>query len=319
MRYRVRHLTGYRYSDPVQLCRNEACLLPRNTPHQRCLDSRLEVVPLVTEIEERRDFFDNRLHFFAIQTPHNSLSITAVSTIDVEVDQTGYALGAQLPWEQARMGLTQTGELLNSAPYMYNSPHVTASAALADYAIPSFGAGRSITDAVDELMQRIYHDFTYDPEVTNVSTPLTEVLANRHGVCQDFSHVAIGCLRSIGLAARYVSGYIETLPPVKNGWWGPMHPMPGFRCMFRRLAGLILIRPTTSAPISNISPWPGVGIFPMCPRSKGSHWEEVITRFWSRLTSPAYRTTASAPTFNRFFRLETDRRELSWKGARHEI
>jgi len=213
MRYRVRHLTGYRYSDPVQLCRNEACLLPRNTPHQRCLDSRLEVVPLVTEIEERRDFFDNRLHFFAIQTPHNSLSITAVSTIDVEVDQTGYALGEQIPWEQARMGLTQTGELLNSAPYMYNSPHVTASAALADYAIPSFGAGRSITDAVDELMQRIYHDFTYDPEVTNVSTPLTEVLANRHGVCQDFSHVAIGCLRSIGLAARYVSGYIETLPP----------------------------------------------------------------------------------------------------------
>ncbi|PLX91906.1 MAG: transglutaminase [Desulfuromonas sp.] len=213
MRYRVRHLTGYRYSDPVQLCRNEACLLPRNTPHQRCLDSRLEVVPLVTEIEERRDFFDNRLHFFAIQTPHNSLSITAVSTIDVEVDQTGYALGAQIPWEQARMGLTQTGELLNSAPYMYNSPHVTASAALADYAIPSFGAGRSITDAVDELMQRIYHDFTYDPEVTNVSTPLTEVLANRHGVCQDFSHVAIGCLRSIGLAARYVSGYIETLTP----------------------------------------------------------------------------------------------------------
>jgi transglutaminase-like putative cysteine protease len=213
MRYRVRHLTGYRYSDPVQLCRNEACLLPRETPHQRCLDSHLEVVPLITEIEERRDFFDNRLHFFAIQTPHNSLSITAVSTIDVEVDQTGYALGAQIPWEHARMGLTQTDELLNSAPYMYNSPHVTTSAALADYARPSFGAGRSITDAVDELMQRIYHDFTYDPEVTSVSTPLTDVLANRHGVCQDFSHVAIGCLRSIGLAARYVSGYIETLPP----------------------------------------------------------------------------------------------------------
>ena len=213
MRYRVQHITRYSYSDPVQLCRNEAFLLPRQTAYQQCLESRLTIEPEATDIHERLDFFGNRANHFAVQLPHEELTISAISDVDVQFNPHDYERAAAIPWENARMGCHQLDETLNCTPFLCESPLIASNRDLAAYAMPSFSAGRPISDAAEELMQRIYHDFTYDAEFTDISTPLPEVLHHRRGVCQDFAHVAIGCLRSIGLAARYVSGYIETVPP----------------------------------------------------------------------------------------------------------
>ncbi|MBN2645630.1 MAG: transglutaminase family protein [Desulfuromonadaceae bacterium] len=213
MNFRVRHITRYSYSDPVQLCRNEAFLLPRDTAHQVCLDSRLTIDPSSSDVHERRDFFGNRVSHFAIQSPHDYLSITAQSDVSVEVDPADYQRGHELSWEQVRLKLQSARDRQESSPYLYDSPLISCRAELAHYAVASFAAGCSIVEAVDDLMRRIYQEFSYRPGMTSVATPLAEVLEKRHGVCQDFAHVAIGCLRSIGLAARYVSGYIETIPP----------------------------------------------------------------------------------------------------------
>jgi len=213
MKYRVQHITRYSYTDPVQLCRNEAFLLPRQTAYQQCLNSRLEIDPQATDIHERVDFFGNRVNHFAVQNPHEELTISALSEIDVAFNPDDYQRAAAIAWEEARVCCHRLDETLNCAPFLCESPLIACSRALAAYAMPSFTTGRSISEATEDLMQRIYHDFTYDAEFTDISTPLPEVLQHRRGVCQDFAHVAIGCLRSIGLAARYVSGYIETVPP----------------------------------------------------------------------------------------------------------
>ena len=213
MRYHVQHITRYSYSDPVQLCRNEAFLMPRRTPYQQCLDSRLTIDPQATDLHERLDFFGNRVNHFAVQNPHEELTISATSELDVAFDPNDYQRAHDVTWENARLCCHQLDETLNCTPFLCESPLISCSRDLAAYAMPSFTPDRPISEATEDLMQRIYHDFTYDAEFTDVSTPLPDVLQHRRGVCQDFAHVAIGCLRSIGLAARYVSGYIETVPP----------------------------------------------------------------------------------------------------------
>ena len=119
-----------------------------------------------------------------------------------------------LAWDEVRTRLAtpRAAELREIRHYVLDSPMATASRELASYAEPSFPAGRPLLEAVHDLMERVHREFTYDPGFTTISTPLSAVLANRRGVCQDFAHLTIACLRSLGLAARYVSGYLETLP-----------------------------------------------------------------------------------------------------------
>ncbi len=215
MKYRVRHITEYRYSDAVQLCRNQACLLPRDTEFQLCRSSSLTIAPEATDLHERKDFFGNRITHFALQEPHEKLVVTAQSEVEIIANQALFDANRGGTWEDARKHLRTVRNLDTVAvlPYLYDSPLIQDMPQLLDYATPSFPPGRRLTDAVEDLMRRIYQEFRYDPEVTTISTPLQEVLANRSGVCQDFAHLGIGCLRALGLAARYVSGYIETLPP----------------------------------------------------------------------------------------------------------
>lgn len=212
MRYRVSHTTRYDYSEPVTLCHNEAYLLARDCPGQRCLASALQIEPLPVVLNERYDYFGNRVSYFAIQIPHDTLTVTARSELISEPQEPP---ATSPSWETVGAQLAAAGDAegLRARDLALPSPFVPADPGLADYARISFVPGRPLLAAVQELTGRIHADFTYDPHFTTVITPLTEVVAHRRGVCQDFAHLGIACLRALGLAARYVSGYLETLPP----------------------------------------------------------------------------------------------------------
>ena len=214
MRYRVTHTTEFIYEARVGLCYNEARLLPRDLPQQKVLTAGLQIEPMPHDYYERFDYFGNQTAYFSIQQPHDQLLVTASSEIDTSatilVEE-----AAHLSWEMAREQVLNLGsaEATDALQFVLDSPTVVVNDLILNYALPSFAPGRSLVDAVHDLMQRIFHEFKYDPEFSTIATPLKEVLEHRSGVCQDFAHLAIGCLRSMGLAARYVSGYIETEPP----------------------------------------------------------------------------------------------------------
>ncbi|ATG74216.1 transglutaminase [Zobellella denitrificans] len=212
MHYRLHHSTRYDYSAEVALSHNEARLLPRELPWQRVGKTELAIHPQPMRLRERRDFFGNRVAYFSIQELHGSLEVTTTSLVTVSARPLPEP-GHHQPWEQAATCLRQGTDCLEARLFMLDSDFVGADQALADYARASFTPGRALVEAVYALNQQIFTEFTYDPEHTTIATPLLDVLASRRGVCQDFAHLAIGCLRSLGLAARYVSGYMETLPP----------------------------------------------------------------------------------------------------------
>jgi transglutaminase-like putative cysteine protease len=152
--------------------------------------------------------------FFAVQEPHRTLTVTARSTVEV-TPREGPSPDHTPAWETIRDTLRhdRSAAVLEAYQYLFDSPHITCSARLRHYAAPSFRPGQPLFGAVFDLTRRIHTDFTYDPQATSVSTPLHDVLRARRGVCQDFAQVQIGCLRTLGLAARYVSGYLVTQPP----------------------------------------------------------------------------------------------------------
>ncbi len=215
MKYRVTHVTRYDYSKPVSLCHNQAHLKLRHQPGQNRFASQVRVDPTPAVSREFRDFFDNPVNYFAVQQPHTQLTVTAVSEVDVNSCTLQDETRATWSWQRIREAAQ--AEAWTNAPssriFALDSPYVRRSQDLADYAAASFPEERTYLDAVHDLMHRIYSDFTYDPQFTEIATPLDEVLEHKRGVCQDFAHLAIGCLRSLGLPARYVSGYLETLPP----------------------------------------------------------------------------------------------------------
>lgn len=215
MRYRVTHKTEYEYTDTVGQSYNEARLVPRPSERQTLLASSLTISPMESEYRVRKDFFGNPVAYFSIQEPHQNFTVTAISEVQIlpQDGQLDFARG--MPWEMVRQTLwqDQSAAVLDARQYALDSPYIAASPELAVYADASFPPGRPLIEAVHDLMQRIHRDFTFDPEFTTLATPLATVLEHRRGVCQDFAHLAIGCIRSHGLAARYVSGYIETLPP----------------------------------------------------------------------------------------------------------
>lgn len=212
--YKVSHATTYSYSDLVPVCHNEVRLVPRDLPRQICHRARLMVRPRPTDVQTRQDFFGNQATCFSIQEGHQRLSVTAVSKVEVRASK--WPSPAATPaWnlvrDQLRAGSSPGA--IEAVQFAYDSPLIRLGPSLAHYAQPSFPNGRPLLEAALDLTARIFRDFTYDPTATTVSTPLAEVLRLRKGVCQDFAHLQIGCLRSLGLAARYVSGYLLTLPP----------------------------------------------------------------------------------------------------------
>lgn len=215
MIYRIRHITRYAYDNPVSQCYNKAHLLPRNTPSQRCLDTRISIAPQANWLREHKDYFGNRYCYFMLNEPHLSLEIDITSRIEVTPMQPENALDLGCSVEEARerISLALDSTTLDAREFLLDSAMIRSSDALREYAKPSFTAERSLLSATRDLTRRIFEDFTYDPEFSTIATPLKEVLEHKRGVCQDFAHLAIGCLRSLGFPARYVSGYLETLPP----------------------------------------------------------------------------------------------------------
>jgi transglutaminase-like putative cysteine protease len=214
MRYNIRHTTLYSYTDPVPVCHNLVHLAPRDTAAQSCREHRLAIDPQPSVRAKRRDWFGNDLEFFSIQEAHAGLSVTAMSLVDVASPV--LKKGVKTPaWEDVAGAIPANLTPPGLAVYYMTlpSPRLRPSQPLADYARASFPARRPIFDAACDLTARIHSDFTFDAKATTVHTPPEELLELRRGVCQDFAHLAIACLRSLGLAARYVSGYVSTTPP----------------------------------------------------------------------------------------------------------
>jgi transglutaminase-like putative cysteine protease len=214
MKHHVVHVTEYLYAERVSTSHHALHLLPRATPTQACLSDELEIAPVPALRRERRDDFGNRCTYVEIHEPHNNLRVT--SRADVDVAPAPPLPAASAPWESVRDAVSAgaDAEARAARAYAFASPHVPrASAEARAYALPSFAAGRGVVEAARELTTRINKDFVYDSRATTIATPVDEVLALRRGVCQDFAHVQIACLRALGVPARYVSGYLVTRPP----------------------------------------------------------------------------------------------------------
>lgn len=214
MKYRIIHKTTYTYEQAVMSCQDEAHLIPRNSPDQRCLRYQVEIDPKPATRTEREDFFGNRVIYFAIDAPHGRLAVTATSEVSVEEKSSLDAVYTGAPWKTAmrRLQSERTAPHLEASQYLPDSPMITVTPEIRRYAAPSFGKRRPVAEVAHDLMTRIHRDFTYEPGSTTVATPLSAVLKHRRGVCQDFAHFAIACLRSRGIPARYISGYLETEP-----------------------------------------------------------------------------------------------------------
>lgn len=213
MNYEIIHRTVYEYSSEVSVSQHVVHLTPRNLPGQQCLRHELLVEPTPALVTSREDYFGNATSFFTMAGAHRTLVVTARS--EVALYSRHWPAPEKTPaWERARGNANRTAGLtIEAQEYIYPSTLIPALPALSEYARPSFSAGRPLLEAVLDLTGRIFTDFTFDPKATTVATPLEEVIGKRRGVCQDFAHFQIGCLRALGLPARYVSGYLETLPP----------------------------------------------------------------------------------------------------------
>jgi len=212
VKYKITHSTKYNYAQPVNLCHSEARLQLRKCPTQRCLSSTIQVIPAPQSYHERLDYFANRVASFSLQQPHNQLIVVASSEIDV-LPRGPMMPEMSLTWENALTQASVLTEIPLLPIYAQDSQLAAASADIKAYAQESFKPGLTVYAVANDLTQRIYRDFSYDPSFTTIATPLATVLAHKRGVCQDFAHLAIACFRAFGLPARYVSGYLETTPP----------------------------------------------------------------------------------------------------------
>jgi len=211
MNYRITHRTVYEYPEPVTVSHHAARVRPRPTAAQGRTDFSLHVMPEPVAKTMRTDYFGNRVCFFSIQQIHRKLEITAVSRVSVEAIPAPQVTDSpDWPCVRAMFRDPVSPELVDPYQFCFNSPLIQASPELADYVRQSFNEQTPLLVGVQDLNRRIHSDFKYDPVATTVATPLGEVLSNRRGVCQDFAHIAIACLRSLGLPARYVSGYLRT-------------------------------------------------------------------------------------------------------------
>ena len=213
MKFRITHQTTYDYTEPVTVSHHSARVEPRLTSTQRSEAFQLAIDPVPAVKKWHTDYFGNRLCCFSIQEIHRHLAVAATSSV-VVVRARPLEPESSLAWDQvARLFRDPVSpDVVEPYQFCFDSPLLTNSPALADYARGSFPAGRPLLEGVQDLNRRIFSDFKYDPVATTVATPLEDVLTKRRGVCQDFAHLAIASLRSLGLAARYVSGYLRTTP-----------------------------------------------------------------------------------------------------------
>jgi len=214
MRYQVEHQTVYSYDLPVIQSQQMVHMMPRQTPFQQCVSYTLGCDPIPAEQSQRIDFFGNHTHYLTMLAPHQSLQVTSRFQVEVQPRPTIDALTQSPAWEQVQGMLKSQGtQYLEATPFIYTTARVKCSESLASYAYTCFTPQRPLLEAAMALTQKIHDEFEFDPQATDVSTPLDEVLKGRRGVCQDFAHLMLGALRSLGLACRYVSGYILTHPP----------------------------------------------------------------------------------------------------------
>ncbi len=217
MRYQVEHQTLYKYDSTVSQSQQMLHLAPRATAYQHCLHHRIDCVPQPVEQSMRLDYFGNHCQYFTILTPHQSLTVTSIFDVECLPRPSLETLLPSPPWEQVRLQLQQphlqVPPMTEASGYVYASPKVSCSDALVEYTSDSFSPGRPLLEAAMALTRQIFREFKFDAQATDVSTPLEDVLRGKRGVCQDFAHMMTGMLRSLGLACRYVSGYILTHPP----------------------------------------------------------------------------------------------------------
>lgn len=214
MIYQIRHETKYTYEDPVSVSHHILRLRPRNTGSQTCRASRISVTPKPPKYENHTDYFGNGVTLFTLIEPHEQLTVEAVADLEVNAAPEP-DFKASTPWEHVRdlMSAASTDDAVDASQFVFDSKRVAARRNLAEYARESFEPRRPLLDAALELTRRIFQDFRFDSKATEVSTPVETFFEKRRGVCQDFAHLQIACLRSLGLAARYVSGYLRTIPP----------------------------------------------------------------------------------------------------------
>lgn len=212
MRYRVVHRTHYTYAEPVTTAHGQHHLLPRPTPTQHVLDASVAVNPAPDDRRERTDLFGNRVEHYAIFRAHTELTVTASSLVEVQSPPVPVT---DVTWEAAAR-LVRDGRgpaELGARPFLLDSPQVATSGRLRELAAGALTPGLELVAAYEALVGLLHDEFRFDPTATTVTTPLEQVLEQRAGVCQDLAHLLVGCLRSVGLPARYVSGYLETTPP----------------------------------------------------------------------------------------------------------
>jgi transglutaminase-like putative cysteine protease len=237
MRYRVTHTTSYRYADPVDLASHMLHLKPRALAHQRVLSAALSAEPAPSRVVDGTDHFGNGVAWMFLDLPHERFEVTTEARIDVAFPRPPDA-AATLPWEEVRQSAQRGGSgAWEAAEFSFHSPMAPPDAGATAYAEASFPPGRPVLEGLLELNRRIRREFTFKSGVTTLYTPVSRILAQRAGVCQDFTHLMLTGLRGLGLPARYVSGYIRTHPrpgtPARRGtdqshawvsaWLGPEH------------------------------------------------------------------------------------------------
>ncbi len=214
MIYKIVHRSTYKYKYPVSVGNHVACLKPRSSMQHQLTKNVLDIQPKPATRTERIDYFGNRLCFFTVQEPHTELVVEARSEVKISDQQTPWPKYAP-SWEEVVAALPKDYSIsgLDAFQFAFESPRIRPRPEFAAYAQQSFTPGRPMPEALFDLTTRIYTDFRFDSKVTTVRTPPEEVFRKRRGVCQDFAHLQIACLRSLNLAARYVSGYLRTYQP----------------------------------------------------------------------------------------------------------
>lgn len=214
-RYHVMHETEYTYQTPVTLSQQFLHLSPLDFCYQQAHSQLISILPPEEDSVNGKDYFGNGTRHVCITVPHRDLVVFAEFSVALARRHDVNAISNSLPWELVRDTILQSKnrEAQEACGFLQTSPHISCSAQLRDYAYLSYTPGRPHLSAAMDLTQRIFDDFEFDAKATDISTPLDDVFTGRRGVCQDFAHLMIGCIRSLGLPARYVSGYILTHPP----------------------------------------------------------------------------------------------------------
>lgn len=215
MKYKITHKTHYNYHEMVNLAHNESWLVPISSPFQNCIQTHISIEPKPAIFYEYTDFFGNKVSHFSIQQPHSQMNVIAVHHVEVNRYHFPNCPNDPTPWEDVRELLTTSfiENDLYARQFVLGSPTLPIFPEVRAYTLQSFWEKRPLLEATQDLMRRIHSDFKFVSGATTISTPLLQVFEQRKGVCQDFAHIGIACLRSIGLAALYVSGFIETIPP----------------------------------------------------------------------------------------------------------